>query len=200
KNYHVSTFSTFIFNGVYLFIGVGLTPFLIEYSYALGATVGSILMFVLLIHYIRIQQIMPLKFKIKRMPEVNRFLKLIVPLLFGGVTIQFYFIIQRMYAAQLEDGIIAAINYSSKMTQFPQAVLMTSVTTIIYPLLAKAAGKGDFLKIKQAYQQGFRLLTLILLPASLFIFLYAKEIISFIFEYGNFGAESTNATYPLLQI
>src|SRR5699024_1977160 len=109
-------------------------------------------------------------------------------------------LIQRMYAAQLEDGIIAAINYSSKMTQFPQAVLMTSVTTIIYPLLAKAAGKGDFLKIKQAYQQGFRLLTLILLPASLFIFLYAKEIISFIFEYGNFGAESTNATYPLLQI
>src|SRR5699024_8705976 len=60
KNYHVSTFSTFIFNGVYLFIGVGLTPFLIEYSYALGATVGSILMFVLLIHYIRKQQIMPL--------------------------------------------------------------------------------------------------------------------------------------------
>src|SRR5699024_11557583 len=120
---------------------------------------------------IKKQHLLPLKFKIVRMTENKRFLKLIIPLLFGGATIQFYFLIQRMYAAELADGAIAAINYSSKMTQFPQAVLMTSVTTIIYPMLAKAAGKGDFLKIKQAYQQGFRLLTLILLPASLFIFL-----------------------------
>jgi len=200
ENYHVSTFSTFIFNGVYLFIGVGLTPLLMEYSYALGATAGSVFMFSLLIYYIKKQQLLPLKFKIVRMPENKRFLKLIIPLLFGGATIQFYFLIQRMYASELADGAIAAINYSSKMTQFPQAVLMTSVTTIIYPMLTKAAGEGNFSKISRAYQQGFRMLTLILIPASVFVFMYAQEIITFIFQYGNFSVESTDATYPLLQV
>lgn len=200
ENYHVSTFSTFIFNGVYLVIGVGLTPLVMEYSYALGATTGSIFMFGLLIYYIKKQQLLPLQFKIARLPETKRFMKLIIPLLFGGATIQFYFLIQRMYAAELADGAIAAINYSSKMTQFPQAVLMTSVTTIIYPMLTKAAGEGDFPKISRAYQEGFRMLTLILIPASMFVFAYAEEIITFIFQYGHFGAESTKATYPLLQV
>jgi len=40
----------------------------------------------------------------------------------------------------------------------------------------------------------------ILIPASMFIFFYAQEIITFIFQYGSFGEDSTSATYPLLQI
>ncbi|MGY0691404.1 murein biosynthesis integral membrane protein MurJ [Virgibacillus sp. FSP13] len=200
ENYRLSTFSTFTFNGIYLFIGVGLTPWLMEYSYALGATAGSVFMFIILVHYIRKQQLVPLRFKIVKLPETRRFLKLALPLIFGGATMQFYLLIQRIYAAELNDGTIAAINYASKMTQFPQAVLMTSVTTIIYPMLAKAAGEGDFTRINQSYKKGFRMLTLILLPASIFIFIYAKEIITFIFEYGNFSQDSTNVTYPLLQI
>lgn len=200
ENYHVSNFSTFIFNGVYLFVGVGMTPILFEYSYAAGATLGSIMMFILLVYYIKKQRLLPLRFKIVKMSETRRFVRMIIPLLFGGATIQFYFIIQRMYAAQLTDGAIAAINYSSKMTQFPQAVLMTTVTTIIYPMLTKAAGDGDFAKLSKAYKQGFRMLTVILIPASVFIFIYAQEIITFIFQYGNFSVDSTNATYPLLQI
>lgn len=200
ENYNVSAFSQFIFNGIYLVIGVGLTPILFEYSYALGATTGSVLMFGLLIYFVRKQQLIHLRFKLVPLPEVKRFFKMVIPLLFGGATIQFYFIIQRIYAAQLTDGAIASMNYASKMTQFPQAVLMTSVTTIIYPMLTKAAGDNDWPKLSKAYQQGFRMLTIILVPASVFIFIYAQEIITFIFQYGNFSVESTNATYPLLQI
>src|SRR5699024_2591047 len=92
------------------------------------------------------------------------------------------------------------MNYASKMTQFPQGVLMASVTTVIYPMLAKAAGDGDLGKIEAAYKQGFRMLSVILLPASVYMFMYAEEIITFIFQYGNFSIESTHMTYPLLQV
>ncbi|WP_090867306.1 murein biosynthesis integral membrane protein MurJ [Oceanobacillus limi] len=200
ENYRLTSISSVVFNGIYLLIGFGLTPLLMEYSYALGATLGAVFMFILLVYQSRKQRLAPLQFKIVRLAETKRFLKLAMPLIFGGATIQFYLIIQRIYAANLSDGAIAAINYASKMTQLPQAVLMTSVTTIVYPLLAKAAGEGDFFKLDQAFKKGFRLLTLILLPASVFIFIYAKEIISIIFQYGNFTEDSTNATYPLLQL
>lgn len=200
ENYRLSTFSTFLFNGVYLVIGVGLTPWLMEYSYALGATLGSVFMFIILFYNIKKQRLMPLHFKVVKLPETKRFMKLAFPLIFGGATIQFYLIIQRIYAADLGGGAIASLNYASKMTQFPQAVLMTAVTTIIYPLLAKAAGEGDFARLDKSYKKGFRLLTLLLIPASIFIFFYAKEMITFIFEYGNFNQDSTNATYPLLQM
>lgn len=200
NNYRLSTFSTLIFNGVFLLTGWGLTPFMMEYSYGLGASLGAFLMFVMLVYYIKKQQIMPLRFKLVKLPETKRFIKLALPIIFGGATIQFYFIIQRIFAANLDEGVIASLNYASKMTQFPQAVLMTSVTTIIYPLLAKAVGENDYYKITNAYEKGFRMLTLLLLPATVFIFIYAKEIIAFVFEYGDFDSNSTNLTYPLLQV
>ncbi len=200
ENYRLSSFSALLFNGIYLIIGAGLTPFLMAFSYALGATVGAVLMFFLLVHYIRKQQLVPLRLKLQKIPETKRFLKLALPLIFGGATIQFHLIIQRIFAADLGSGTIAALNYASKMTQFPQAVLMTSVTTIIYPILAKAAGEGDHIRLRNAYQRGFRLLTVTLLPASIFIFFFAQDMISFVFEYGNFSRDSTNTTYPLLQL
>jgi len=200
ENYRLSTFSGFLFNLVYLVIGVGLTPLVMEYSYALGATLGAGVMVLFLMHYTYHQKLMSLKPAFHKMPEAGRFLKLVVPLIFGGASIQFYFIIQRIYAAGLDGGAIASLNYASKMTQFPQAVLMASVTTIIYPMLAKAAGEGDMGKLEYAYKKGFKMLTLILLPVSVFLIFYAKDIISFIYQYGNFSADSTNATYPLLQL
>lgn len=200
ENYRLSTFTSLIFNGTYFVIGFGLTPLIMEYSYALGATLGSLFMFIVLIYQVKKQRLMRLRFKVTQLPEMKRFINLAMPLILGGATLQFYLIIQRIYAAGLDDGAIAAINYSSKMTQFPQGVLMASVTTVIYPLLAKAAGDGDFNRITKAYKQGFRLLTLILLPASIYFFMYAEEIITFIFQYGNFSIESTKMTYPLLQV
>lgn len=200
ENYRLSSFSTLLFNALFLVIGAGLTPFLFEYSYGLGALIGSLFMMVFLALFIQRQKLMPLRLKFVWQPEIKRFIHLALPIIFGGATLQFYLIIQRIYASGLENGAIAALNYASKMTQFPQAVLMTSVTTIIYPLLAKAVGEKNDKKVSDAYRQGFRLLSLILLPATIFVVFYAKDIITFIFEYGSFDAQSTNNTYPLLQI
>ncbi|TRM10631.1 murein biosynthesis integral membrane protein MurJ [Lentibacillus cibarius] len=200
NNFRLTAMSTLIFNAVFLIIGFGLTSIMSAYAYGLGALLGSFFMLVFLVTYIRKQAIMPFRIRLVPMPEITRFVKMALPIIFGGATIQFYFIIQRIYAADLSEGVIAAMNYASKMTQFPQAVLMTSVTTVIYPMLAKAVNDGDAQKLTKAYQQGFHMLCTLLLPATVFIFMYAKDIIAFIFEYGHFDAQSTNATYPLLQV
>ncbi|MFC2947735.1 murein biosynthesis integral membrane protein MurJ [Virgibacillus sediminis] len=200
ENYRLSSMATLVFNGLFLLVGVGLTPFLMEYSYGLGALLGSLFMAAMLMYTIHSRSKMPLKLRVTLQPEVKRFAKLALPILFGGATIQFYFIIQRIYASSLDEGAISALNYASKMTQFPQAVLMTSVTTVIYPLMAKAVGEKDERKVTSAYRKGFRMLTILLLPATVFMILYAEEVIRFIFEYGSFGSQSTNTTYPLLQI
>ncbi|GAA0439020.1 murein biosynthesis integral membrane protein MurJ [Lentibacillus halophilus] len=200
SNFRLTATSTLLFNAVFLVVGFGLTPFMSAYSYGLGALLGSFLMLIVLVAYIRKQAIMPFRFRLVKMPEMTRFIKMALPIVFGGATIQFYFIIQRIFAADLSEGVIAAMNYASKMTQFPQAVLMTSVTTIIYPMLAKAVGEKDERKVTNAYQKGFRMLSILLLPATVFVFSYAKEIISLIFGYGHFQADAIRDTYPLLQV
>lgn len=198
--YRYSTFTTLLFNMMYVIVGLLLTPVLNEYSYALGATMGALSMLLFLAFQINNQQLVSFRFKMVKMVEMKRLIWLALPIIIGGATLQFYTIIQRVFASGLDEGAVAAVNYASKMTQLPQGVLMASVTTIIYPILAKAAGENDTVKMERAYTKGFRLLTLILLPASVYIFIYAKEIITLVFQYGSFGEESTNYTYPLLQL
>lgn len=200
ERYQLTAVSTLLFNGMFVAAGVVLYPWLDAFSYGIGATVGSIAMVVLLLVSIWRSKLVSLSFSYKKMPEMKRFFKLALPILFGGATIQFYFFIQRIFATNLENGAIAALNYASKMTQFPQAVLMTAVTTVIYPMLAKTATNDNPGKLEDHYQKGIRWLCILLLPATGFVYFYAKEIIAFIFEYGNFTADSTNFTYPLLQI
>lgn len=199
-NYRLTTFTSLIFNVVYVMIGVLLTPFLAEYSYAFGASLGAFTLLFILLYRAKKQKLAPLKPKLISMPEHRNLFKLALPIILGGATMQFYLIIQRIFAAGLDEGAIAAINYTSKITQVPRSVIMASVTTIIYPMLAKAAGDEDFKKMDNAYKQGFRMLSILLIPATVFLYIYAKEIIVFIFEYGNFDAESTRITYPLLQV
>lgn len=73
-----------------------------------------------------------------------RMLKIALPVLLGGATLQFYFFVQRIFASQLENGYVAALNYASKFVQLPQTILMTGVTTVIYPLLAKKTAEKDY--------------------------------------------------------
>lgn len=200
KNYRLTTFAALIFNIVYVMIGILLTPFLAEYSYALGASLGAFTLLFILIVRARRQKIATIKPKITSMPEHRNLLKLALPIILGGATMQFYLIIQRIFAAGLDEGAIAAINYTSKITQVPRSVIMASVMTIVYPMLAKAAGEEDFDKMNNAYKQGFRMLIILLIPASVFFIFHAKDIIMIIFEYGNFDEHSTAITYPLLQV
>ena len=198
--YRFTTFMTLIFNALYVMIGVLLTPVLSEYSYALGASLGAFAILFAMAYRLRKQQVISLKPKLMDMPELKKLLYLALPIMLGGATMQFYLIIQRIFATGLDEGAVSAINYTSKITQVPRGVIMASVTTVVYPMLAKAAGAGDFGKIDKAYRQGFRMLAVLLVPASTFLFIYAKDVITFVFQYGNFGPESTKLTYPLLQV
>lgn len=199
-NYTLTTFAALLFNVIYVMVGILLTPFIAEYSYALGASLGAFILLFILLYKVRQKKIAPIRPKLMKMPEHWSLFKLALPIILGGATMQFYLIIQRIFAAGLDEGAIAAINYTSKITQVPRSVIMASVTTIIYPMLAKAAGDEDFDRMDNAYKQGFRMLTILLIPASVFLFIYAKEIITIVFEYGNFDANSTAITYPLLQV
>ncbi|MDC3416114.1 murein biosynthesis integral membrane protein MurJ [Aquibacillus salsiterrae] len=200
NKYQFSAFSTLVFNGLFLIAGIVFYPTIGAFAYGIGATIAAILMAVVLFWYVKRTKIVPLSFGFEKMPELKRFLKLALPILFGGATLQFYFFIQRIYATGLPDGAIASLNYASKMTQFPQAILMTAVTTVIYPMLAKLTASTDRGKLEAHYRKGIRLLFVLLIPATVFVYVYAKEIITVIFQYGNFTVDSTNQTYPLLQV
>ncbi|WP_456273206.1 murein biosynthesis integral membrane protein MurJ [Bacillus sp. AK031] len=191
-------FNNLIFVGVaaLCYSGAGIE------AYAYAAVLGALFMFGVLFHSLRKEQLLTFRFtwSLSEKGYFKRFLFIALPILFGGATLQFYFLIHRIFASQLAEGAIAALNYSSKFVQLPQTILMTAVTTVIYPLIARTIAAGDREKLDDILNRGLSLLAFVMVPASIYVFFYAEELISLLFEYGQFNAESTVVTASLLQI
>lgn len=177
-------------------------PYLGVYSYGWGALLAAITMFFFLYYELRKGNFLSFhfSFRYENKSEIIRMGKILLPIVLGGATLQFYFIMQRFFASYLSDGYIAAINYASKLVQLPQLILMTSITTVIYPLLAKKAAKNELKEINLIFNKGDHLLFLYIVPLSIFIYFFSSDIVTFIFEYGSFNNDSTRKTAAMLQI
>lgn len=189
-------------NGMFVLLVVLLYPFCGIYAYGWGAVASAAVMLLILFVQLRKNNLHRFQFQlVTTEPEyIARMLKIAVPVLFGGATLQLYIFIQRMFASQLEAGYVAALNYALKFVQLPQVILMTSVTTVIYPMLAKKTAEKDYGGISSIFFRGLKSLFIIIVPVSVFVYFYAEEMVKLIFEYGSFTAQSTKMTAMMLKI
>jgi putative peptidoglycan lipid II flippase len=200
NKFYSSSLATLANNVGFVAIAVILYPMMNVYAYGLGAVLGAAVMVIILLYYLRKDGHLHFRFAISENKYIFRMLKISLPILLGGATLQFYFFIHRMFASQIQDGYVAALNYASKLVQLPQTILMTAVTTVIYPLLAKKAADKDYKGISQIYFKGLQMLIIFIVPISIFVYLYAQEIVKIIFEYGSFTSRSTEMTTSMLKI
>ena len=200
NKYHLSTFSVLLYNLSFLVISVALSIFIGPIGYGIGALLGAIFMVGFLIFGVRKEEVMSFKPLIKNRADQRELWKIALPIMIGGATAQMYIMIQRFYTNQLDEGIVSAMNYANKMSQFPQAILMTAVTTVIFPILSKKQAEGDQASVKRVYIQGLRMLYLLILPVSLYFYFEAEGVVRVLFEREKFGASSTAITAPLVAL
>ncbi|RTQ94343.1 murein biosynthesis integral membrane protein MurJ [Lysinibacillus telephonicus] len=198
--FHLSSFSVLVYNLSFLVISVGLSFFIGPIGYGIGALIGAIFMIGFLIFGVRKLENMSFKPSFSLADDQKELWKVSLPIMLGGATAQMYVLLQRFFTNFLDAGAVSAMNYATKVSQFPQAILMTAVTTVIYPLLSKKEGEGDEESVKALYIRGLRMLFLLVMPISMYFFFQSEVIVKIIFEYGKFNEESTAYTAPLLQI
>jgi putative peptidoglycan lipid II flippase len=180
--------------------GVFYYSFGIE-AYSYGALTGAASMLILLAFSLRKRNYLQFYFRWNMSGgDIRRFFLIALPILFGGATLQFYFLIHRIFAAQLENGAIAALNYASKFVQLPQTILMTAVTMVIYPILAKKMADNRHQDLNHILNRGMTMLVFIMGPASIYVYFYSEQLIQLLFEYGQFTSDSTAMTTNVLKI
>lgn len=197
--FHLSSFSVLVYNLSFLVISVGLAYFIGPIGYGIGALIGAIFMIAFLIFGVRKLENMSFKPSFSKADDQIELWKVSLPIMLGGATAQMYVLIQRFFTNLLSDGAVSAMNFATKISQFPQAILMTAVTTVIYPLLSKKEGEGDEESVKALYIRGLRMLYLLVMPISVYFFFQSEGIIRIILEYKKFDEQSTAITAPLLQ-
>ncbi|WP_153730571.1 murein biosynthesis integral membrane protein MurJ [Sporosarcina obsidiansis] len=198
--FQLSSLAILLYNASFVAVGVLLTKWLGPESYGVGAMVSALLMGVFLYWGIKRADLSSLKPSFGMTTDIKKLWWLALPILFGGASLQFYYIIHRIAAAGLETGAISSINYASKLTGFPQAILMTAVTTVIYPMLAKKEGEGDTKTVKMLYRKGMLYLVALLVPATVFCYFLAEPLIRLVFGYRQFGEEAIMLTVPVFKV
>ena len=89
----------------------------------------------------------------------------------------------------MQAGAAAAIYYGERFYQLPVGMLGVAVATVIYPLLARHAARGDSRRLAGDLTLGLRLVTFLALPAGIGMMLLAGPLVRVLFERGAFTSD-----------
>lgn len=198
--FKLSSVAILVYNAAFVIISAPLAVYYGAMAYGIGALLSAILMGAFLFAGIKKSKLYSLKPMLGKSEDVRKVWVIALPILLGGASMQFYTIIHRIASNGLSDGVMSAVNYASKLSNFPQAIMMTAVTTVIYPMLSKKQGEGDNETIKKLYKKGMLLLAALITPATAVAFFFADPLVRLIFERGNFDNDSVMITVPIFRI
>lgn len=132
-----------------------------------------------------------LDFKSENLRSVRR---LSLPVLIGVLVNEVNIIVDKAIASTLQVGAISALNYSSGIQEFVVGVVILSIITVAYPQMSDLAGKKEFEKLKHLYNHTVLMNLLLVIPATIGLMAFSKEITALLFFRGAFDKTSLMIT------
>lgn len=125
---------------------------------------------------------------------INKILKLVPPVFIGVAVRDINVLIDKSLASSLPAGSISALNYANRLNVLILGVFIASITTVLYPMLAKEASAENHVGLKNVLIQGTNVIVLITVPATVGMVVLAKPIVVTAFQRGAFDAAATGMT------
>ncbi|HMO05911.1 MAG TPA: murein biosynthesis integral membrane protein MurJ [Kiritimatiellia bacterium] len=132
-------------------------------------------------------------------PRVWRVFTLMGPATLGLAVTQINTMVNSLLAAWIGPWAPAALFYSERLLYFPQGILATAMSTVLLPVFAGCAAEKRLDDLLRTMNHSLRLLSFVMIPASIGLFVLARPIVQMLFEWGNFSAQSTDLTTIALQ-
>jgi len=137
-----------------------------------------------------------LKFNIliEKTPELKNAFIIAGPIFISSMIMQINTFVDKMFASQLIEGSIAALHYSAIIRQFIFYVFSIAVTTMIYPILSQYISEHNLDRVKEVLSKGLNIIIILFVPITIGAIILSKPAISFVYERGEFGHDSTIMT------
>lgn len=101
-------------------------------------------------------------------------------------------------AYPLTQGAASAIYFGERLYQFPVGMLGIAVATVIFPLLARHAARGEHERIGEDLTAGLRLVLFLGIPASVGMMILAEPIARLLLERGEVTAQDALRTARMI--
>ena len=207
KRFTLPAFTVTLFNASLVIVALILTGWLgvgVE-SLAIGMLVGSVAQVALQLPGLRGAR---LRFSLDwHHPGLRRILKLYAPVVLGLIISQIGIVIDRNLASRTGEQSIAWMRYATTLVQFPLGLVSAAIAMAILPTLSRlaaAGADGDAGAALDAFMdtlaRGLRMVTVLILPAVIGLFVLAEPVVALVFQHGDFTAADTAQTALALRL
>ncbi|WHY00414.1 murein biosynthesis integral membrane protein MurJ [Neobacillus sp. DY30] len=129
---------------------------------------------------------------------LKKMIILALPVILGTSVNQINTLIDRTIASQLELGGISALNYANRLNFFILGIFVTSITTVMYPMISKMAANKNIKGLKGKLTESLTGVSLLLIPATVGTLIFAEPIVQLLFGRGAFDSKATLMTSNVL--
>jgi putative peptidoglycan lipid II flippase len=168
-----------------------LKPSLGIYGPAWGAVLGSLL-------HLAVQAPSLLKLPGRRyiptlgfhLPEVGQVVRLMGPRLFGVAVVQLNVIVNNRIATDVTGG-VTSLQLAFSIMTVPLFVLAQGIATASFPVFSAQVAEGKLTEMRSSLASTIRSVVFLALPASIGLILLREPLVAFLFQRGEFTAQST---------
>jgi len=125
---------------------------------------------------------------------LKKIIFLAIPVIIGASVNEINVLIDRTMASQIAVGGITALTYANRLNLFIKGIFITSVATVIYPMISKMAAKNNMNGLKKTMSGAVNSISLLVLPASVGAMVFARPVVSLLFGRGAFDAQAIEMT------
>ncbi|AVQ22369.1 murein biosynthesis integral membrane protein MurJ [Fusobacterium nucleatum subsp. nucleatum ATCC 23726] len=130
---------------------------------------------------------------------LKQMLIIALPAIIGGSLEQVNYLIDKTVASRIGiKGGITLLNYSSKLNLAISGILISSLLVVFFPRISKLVAKNDRITLKNEILNTISFTMIVSIPISILILILRYEIISFLFQRGNFNKSNTIITAKCL--
>lgn len=163
-------------------------------SVAIGALIGAILATVAMVPALTLTGFRWQGTFDLRDPGLKRVGILILPTIIGAGAGELNTLVDRILASRLPGGSVSALNYANRLMQLAPSIIGVSITTVVYPTLAKMAAKQDRKGFVDGLADSLSLVHFMLVPVAVGMLVLREPLIRIVFERGMFDAAATSET------
>ncbi len=131
-------------------------------------------------------------------PQLRKVIYLALPVILGTSVTQINTLVDRTLASGIAVGGISALNYASRLNGFIQDIFVVSLSTVMYPMIARMATAGNIEGIKKSLSEAVNSIGLIVVPITVGTMLFTAPIVQLLFGRGAFDIRAAGLTSSAL--
>ncbi len=125
---------------------------------------------------------------------LKKVVRLFTPMVIGMSAGRINILVNTLLASFLIEGSISYLNYSFRLMHFPLGVFAVALGTVALPKASEIAARGNMEELSRAYRQALGLNLLFIVPSAVFLAFVGPQLVSVIYQWGQFSAIDTRHT------